>query len=174
MTTVIEPGDDLLAMSNNKTLVLGIFDDESSADDAAQALKESGVAKSDAIGVLVLNDKGELKADKVGTRSSTKGAGIGLVLALVTPVGWVAGLVGGGLLGALHHKGLGMDAGDRERLSKELEGGRAALGVLTPVAEAEVVAAKLKELGGTTEAHEIAERDLAEAQEAASTGTPAS
>lgn len=174
MTTLGGPAHDHLAMSNTKTLVLGIFEDEASADAAAQALKDSGVAKSDAVGVLVLNDKGELKAEKVGTRSSAKGAGIGLVLALVTPVGWVTGLVGGGLLGALHHKGLGLDASDRERLSKELEGGRAALGVLSPVAEAEVVADKLKELGGTTEAHVIAERDLAEAQEAVASNPPAS
>ena len=53
---------------------------------------------------LVLNEKGELKADKVGKRSWGKGAGIGAVVALCTPVGWAAGLIGGGLLGAFHHK----------------------------------------------------------------------
>jgi len=157
---------------SNKTLVLAIFDDEPSADVAAQDLKDSGVAHSDAIGVLVLNEKGEIKADKVGARSSGKAAGIGLVLALVTPVGWVTGLVGGGLLGALHHKGLGLHDTDRERLSKELEGGRAAVGVLTPVDIAGVVAAKLAELGGAAETHEIADSELEEAQTAATKDQP--
>ncbi len=152
---------------SNKTLVLAIFEDEPAADVAAQRLKDSGIAHSDAIGVLVLNDKGEIKADKVGKRTAGKGAGIGLVLALVTPVGWVSGLVGGALLGALHHKGLGLGEADRQRLSKELEGGRAAIGVLTPVAEAQAVAAKLSDLGGAAETHEIADRDLEEAQSAA-------
>jgi hypothetical protein len=45
-------------------------------------------------------------------RSAGKDAGIGAVAALVTPVGLVAGLVGGGLLGSLHHKNLGLDNAD--------------------------------------------------------------
>ena len=36
---------------------------------AAASLKGSGVAKGDAIGVLVLDEKGKIKADKVGKRS---------------------------------------------------------------------------------------------------------
>src|SRR5262245_66541003 len=91
-------------LMSNKTVVLAIFKDEISADAAAASLKESGMAKGDAIGVLVINEKGELKADKVGKRSWGKGAGIGAVVALVTTVGLAAGLVGGGLLGALQRK----------------------------------------------------------------------
>src|SRR6516225_9560084 len=115
-------------LMSNHTVILAIFKDEVSADAAAASLKESGVAKGDAIGVLVLNEKGELKADKVGKRSWGKGAGIGAVVALVTPVGLAAGLIGGGLLGALHHKNLGLSDADRERLRGELEGGKAAVG----------------------------------------------
>ena len=70
---------------SNKTVVLAIFKDEASADTAATSLKDSGVARGDAIGVLVLDEKGELKADKVGKRSWGKGAGIGAVVALVHP-----------------------------------------------------------------------------------------
>ena len=117
---------------SNHTVVLAIFNDEASADAAAASLKESGVAKGDAIGVLVLDENGKLKADKVGKRSWGKGAGIGAVVALVTPVGLAAGLIGGGLLGALHHKNLGLNEADRERLSSELEGGKAAVGVWLP------------------------------------------
>src|SRR5215469_13700827 len=136
---------------SNKTVVLAIFKDEAHADAAAASLKESGVAKGDAIGVLVLNEKGELKADKVGKRSWGKGAGIGAVVALVTPVGLAAGLIAGGLLGALHHKNLGLSEADRERLNRELQGGKAAVGVLAPVGEAAVVADFLREQDGTTE-----------------------
>jgi hypothetical protein len=151
----------------NHTVVLAIFNDEASADTAAASLKESGVAKGDAIGVLVLDDNGKLKADKVGKRSWGKGAGIGAVVALVTPVGLAAGLIGGGLLGALHHKNLGLKETDRERLSTELQGGKAAVGVLAPVSEAKVVADTLTELGGTSETHDVSDEAVEEAQTAA-------
>lgn len=151
---------------SNKTVVLAIFKDEESADAAAAALKDSGVAKGDAMGVLVLNEKGELKADKVGKRSWGKGAGIGAVVALCTPVGLAAGLISGGLLGALHHKNLGIDEADRERIGRELAGGKAAVGVLAPVAEVGFVADKLTELGGTAETHPVSDEAVAEANTA--------
>jgi uncharacterized membrane protein len=153
----------------NKTVVLAIFQDEASADTAAASLKDSGVAHHDAIGVLVLNEDGEVKVEKVGKRSVGKGAGIGLILALLTPIGLAVGLIGGGLLGALHHKGLGLDEADRERLGSELAGGKAAVGVLAPVSEADFVASKLTELGGTAEAHDVSDEALEEAHAAATT-----
>ena len=144
-------------------------DDIAAADAAAASLKDSGVAKGDAIGVLVLNEKGELKADKVGKRSWGKGTGIGAVVALVTPVGLAAGLIGGGLLGALHHKNLGLDEADRDRIGSELQGGKAAVGVLAPVSEATFVAGKLTDLGGTAETHSVSDEAVEEAQTAATT-----
>jgi hypothetical protein len=149
---------------SNKTVVLAIFKEEASADTAAEVLKESGIAKGDAVGVLVLDENGKLKADKVGKRSWGKGAGIGAVVALVTPVGLAAGLIAGGLLGMLHHKNLGLDEADRELLREELEGGKAAVGVLAPVSEAALVADKLTELGGTTQTHPVSEEAVEEAQ----------
>ena len=151
----------------NKIVVLSIFGDEAAADSAAQSLKDSGLAKHDAIGVLVLNEKGEVKAEKVGKRSTGKGAGIGLALALFTPVGLAVGVVGGGLVGALHHKGLGMDKAARERLGSALTDGKAAVGVLAPVDEATAVSDKLTELGGTSESHTVTDEDLDEADKAA-------
>ena len=151
----------------NRTVVLAIFNDEAAADTAADALKESGVAHHDAIGVLALDENGKVKTHKVGKRSVGLGIGIGLVLALLTPIGLVVGLVGGGLLGALHHKGLGIDPADRERIGRELEGGKAAVGVLAPVAEAKFVADKLTELGGVAETHDVSDEDLEEAHTAA-------
>jgi hypothetical protein len=155
---------------SNKSVVLAIFSNEAAADTAAESLKDSGVAKRDAIGVLVLDEKGKIKAEKVGKRSLGKGAGIGVALALVTPVGLAAGLIGGGLLGALHHKNLGLGEADRDRIGRELEGGKAAVGVLAPVSETSVVASKLTDLGGRTEAHEVSDEVLEEAHTAATTG----
>jgi hypothetical protein len=119
------------------------------------------------MGVLVLNEKGELKADKVGKRSWGKGAGIGAVVALCTPAGLAAGLIGGGLLGGLHHKNLGLKEADRDRIGRELEGGKAAVGVMAPVAEMSLVADKLTELGGTAETHPVSDQAVEEATTAA-------
>ena len=131
----------------NKVVVLAIFKDEAAADAAAQRVKDSGLAEDDAIGVLVLNDKGEVKAEKVGKRTTGKGAGIGLALALFTPVGLAVGVLGGGVLGAIHHKRR-LDKADRDRIAAELGDGKAAVGVLAPAAEADAVTARLTELGG--------------------------
>lgn len=160
-------------LMSNKTVVLAIFQDEVSADSAATSLKDSGVAHRDAIGILVADEKGKVKAEKVGKRSVGKGAGIGMILALLTPVGLGAGLIGGGLLGALHHKGLGLDEADRDRISGELAGGKAAVGVLAPVSEAGSVAAVLTDLGGATEAHAASEEALKEASAATTADGPA-
>ncbi len=151
----------------NHTVVIAFFNEETSADAAATSLKDSGAAKGDEVGVLVLDEDGNLKAEKVGKRSWGKGAGIGAVVALVTPVGLAAGLIGGGLLGALHHKKLGLDEADRERISSELQRGGAAVCVLAPVSEATVVADKLSELGGTSETHHVSDQAIEEAQAAA-------
>jgi hypothetical protein len=155
---------------SNQTVVIAFFNDEASADVAVISLKDSGVATGDAIGVLVLDENGELKEEKVGKSSWGKGAGIGAVVALVTPVGLVAGLIAGGLLGAIHHKKLGLSDADRERIRSELEGGKAAVGVLAPVSEATLVADKLTELGGTSETHPVSDEAVEQAQNAAAGG----
>ena len=67
----------------DRQLVLSFFPDEPAADDAAVALKESGIADGDAIGILALDSHGKLKQDKVGARSTGKGAAIGGVLFLL-------------------------------------------------------------------------------------------
>jgi len=157
---------------SNDTVVLAIFENEASADVAAADLKESGVAQGAAIGVLALDERGQLKTDKVGKRSTGKGAGIGAIAALVTPVGLVAGLVGGGLLGALHHKNLGLDKADRARLGSKLEGGKAAVGVLVPRADAGFMADKLAAMGGTAETHQVSAAAVEEATKAATTEPP--
>jgi hypothetical protein len=84
----------------------------------------------DAIGVLVLDERGKLKTHNVGATSGGKGAAAGAVLGLLGPIGFGVGAAGGALLGKLHHKDLGLDDADRERLGAALRGGRAAVGLL--------------------------------------------
>ena len=66
----------------DRQLVLAVFSDELAADSAAAALKDSGIADGDAIGILALDADGKLKQDKVGAHSTGKGAAIGGVIAV--------------------------------------------------------------------------------------------
>lgn len=151
-------------MADDKKLVLGIFADEAAADAAVEPLKAWDKGTEDvtlgAIGVLVVDDKGQIKEHKLGQRSGGKGAGIGLVLAVIAPPTLLAGIVGGGILGHFHHKGLGLTPEDRARIVAELQGGKAAIGVLAIPIEAEVISMKLKELGGTPEIHDVSDEAL--------------
>lgn len=160
----------------HRALVLAVFDDEALADSAAAALRASGAADGDAIGVLTLDvADGEVKQDKVGARSSGKGAGIGTALWLLGPVGAIVGVGGGVALGALHHKGLKLDDDDRARISSQLTDGKAAVGVLTEEEDVASISGRLAELGGQPEAHEVSEEELQEAAaELPTTATSAS
>src|SRR5262249_24379678 len=111
----------------------------------------------DAIGVLVLDEHGEVKTEKVGSHSSGKGAGIGVVLGLLGPVGLVAGAVGGGLLGLMHHEGLGLTADDRDQIAEQLQGGKAAVGVLAGMEEGLAIEAELSTLGGDVKMYHVTE-----------------
>ena len=144
----------------DRTLVLAIFEDEAAADNAAAALKDSGLTSTDAIGVLAVDATGKLKEEKVGARSTGKGAGIGAALFLLGPAGIGIGMIGGAAAGALHHKGLGLTDADRERIGKELTNGKAAVGVLTPFNESTMITAKLGELGGASEEHTVSDEAL--------------
>jgi uncharacterized membrane protein len=151
----------------DKQLVLAIFDNEAAADTAAGQLaswdKTSKDVELNAIGVLVMDDKGKIKQHKMGARSTGKGAGIGLILAMLTPVGLVGGVVGGAVLGRLRRKGLGIGEADRDRISAELAQGRAVVGVLAPDEQAKAIQDKLTELGGRAEAHATSDAVLEEA-----------
>jgi len=148
----------------DKTVVLAFFNDEVAADDAVESLKAWDKADDDiklnAIGVLVLDENGQVKEHKLGARSGKKGAGIGLVLAVIAPPTLLAGLVGGGVLGHFHHQGLGLNAEDRDRIVAELQGGKAAVGVLATGEQADAITGKLAELGGDVEAHEVTDEAL--------------
>ena len=94
-------------------LVLSVFPNEYTADNAAVALKDSGIAGGDAIGLLALDGHGKLKQDKVGAHSTGKGAAIGGVIAVLSPVLLGPAVLGGVAVGALHHKNLGLSTPTR-------------------------------------------------------------
>ena len=149
----------------DRQLILAVFPDELAADNAAVALKDSGIAGGDAVGILVLDSDGKLKTDKVGTRSTGKGAAIGGVLSLLGPVGLGIGIAAGAGAGALHHKNLGLSDGDKARLTTELTAGKAAVGVLAKYDTAPAIADELTQLGGVSESHELTDEALEAAAE---------
>ena len=150
----------------DKQVVVAIFPDEAAADTAAQSLKDwdklDDDVKLNAIGILVLDENGKIKTHKIGRRSWGKGAGIGVVLAALTPPGLLAGALAGGVLGGLHHKGLGVDSDERDLIASALQDGRAAVGALVAGTEAPSVSDKLTELGG--EMHVLSPSDEAVAE----------
>ena len=70
-------------------------------------------------------------------------------------------------VGAFFHKVLGLSKDDLTRIGGELDGGKAAVGILAPPDEAAAVSVKLAELGGVPEAHEVTEEALDQAAAAA-------
>ena len=157
----------------SKQLVLALFEDEAAADVAAQALENwaqrTGRAKISATGVMVKDEKGKIKTHKLGHSRAAGGAvlfGLAALLTGGTAVG--LGLVGGTLVGAgvgsLFHKGLKMSDEDKERLNQELDGGKAAVGVMVDPEEAGDVATELVALGGQTGTYEVTEEAIEEVQ----------
>lgn len=166
-----------------KQLVLAFFNSEPAADNAVNELKNwdkaSKEIKLGAIGVLVKDDKGKIKTHKLGSRKT----GVGIVLGAIAGIlsgglTILGGVVIGGILGTFFHKGLGMSKDDLARIDKQLDGGKAAVGVLAEDAEAKAVSDKLAELGGVPESHEVTDEAVAQAAEAAEAtpeaGAPAS
>jgi len=145
----------------DKTLIISVFETEAQAEHVAAQLKEHDLIEHDAAGILAVDQTGELKVDKIGARSTGLGVGVGAVLWVLGPVGMVAGLGGGAVLGALHHKGLGLDEADRDRLAGQLAGGRAAVGVLTAKVPVDPIVAHFKAAGGVTEIHAASDEALA-------------
>ncbi len=155
----------------SRQLVLAVFPDEPAADSAAAALKDSGIADGDAIGILALDSDGKLKQDKVGAHSTGKGAAIGGVIAVFSTAIMGPAVLAGMAVGVLHHKNLGLSDGDKARLTVELSGtGKAAVGVMAHYDTAPAISDRLTQLGGTSERYELSDEAL---QAAAATDTGA-
>lgn len=153
----------------HRQLVLAFFPDEAAADTAAAALKDSGIADGDAIGVLALDSDGKLKQDKVGKRSIGKGATIGGVIAVFSTAVLGPAVLVGAAAGALHHKNLGLSDADKARLTVELNAGKAAVGAMSKADTAPAISDFLTEQGGAPEVHELSDEAVqaAEATDAA-------
>jgi uncharacterized membrane protein len=157
-----------------KQLVLAFFASEAAADEAVNKIKQwdkaSKEVKLGAIGVLVKDDKGKIKTQKLGQKKTGTFAVLGALAGVLSGgVTVLGGAVVGGILGAFFHKGLGLSKDDLARIGKELDGGKAAIGILTQPDEAAGVSAKLAELGGKPETHEVSEEALDQVQTATET-----
>jgi len=153
-------------------LVLAFFGNEAAADEAVNAVKQwdkaSKEVKLGAIGILVKDDKGKIKTHKLGKRKTGTGAVLfGLATVLTGGASLLAGAVFGGIVGSFFRKGLGMSKEDLARIDGELNGGKAAVCILAAPDEAAAVSAKLAELGGQPESHEVSEEVVQEAETAA-------
>ena len=153
----------------HRQLVLAFFPDEPAADNAAAALKASGIAHGDAIGILALDSDGKLKQDKLGARSTGKGAAIGGVIAVFTTALLGPAVLAGVAVGALHHKNVGLSDADKARLTVELNSGKAAVGVMAHSDTAPAISDELTQLGGTSESHELTDEAVQAAEAETST-----
>jgi uncharacterized membrane protein len=154
----------------DRQLVLAFFPDEHAADSAAAALKDSGIAHPDAIGILALDSHGKLKQDKMGARSTGKGAAIGGVIGVFTTAFLGPAVLAGVAVGALHHKNVGLSDADKARLTVELNAGKAAVAVMAHSDTAPAISDELTQLGGASESHELTDEALQAAGAATSAG----
>ena len=146
-----------------KQLVISFFGDEPAADAAAMTLKDSGTASGDSMGILVLDEAGDLKVDKVGARSWGAGAGVGACLVVLGPAAIGVGILGGTAAGGLHHKGLKLSDEDKARIGADLSAGKAAVGVLAKIEDAPAIQAELTGLGGATSGHDVVDEAAVQA-----------
>jgi uncharacterized membrane protein len=158
---------------SKKQLVLVYFGNEGAADEAVNAVKQWDKAtkeiKLGAIGILVKDKDGKVKTQKVGKRNTGVGAILGVIAAVLSGgITLLGGIVGGGVIGALFHKGLGISKDQMAKIDGYLNDGKAAVGVLVKADEVEAVTAKLTELGGmAAESYEVSEEVVEEAVAAA-------
>jgi uncharacterized membrane protein len=158
---------------SKQQLVLVYFGNEAAADEAVNAVKQWDKAtkeiKLGAIGILVKDNDGKVKTQKVGKRNTGVGAILGVIAAVLSGgISLLGGIVGGSIIGALFHKGLGISKDQMARIDGYLNDGKAAVGVLVKADEAEAVTTKLTELGGmAAESYEVSEEVVEEAVTAA-------
>jgi uncharacterized membrane protein len=156
----------------NKQLVVAFFESEDAADEAADEIREwdkgRGDIEMESIGILVKDKKGKIKTHKLGKRKTGTGAVLGALAAILSGgLALIGGIVIGGLLGSLFHKGIGLSKDDLARIDSELDAGRAAVCILTEYTEAATFSNKLAALGGEPETHEVTEEALEHAEAAA-------
>ncbi len=162
---------------SKKQLVLVYYGNEGAADEAVESLKQwdkaSKEIKLGAIGILAKDHKGVVKTQKVGKRNTGVGALLGAIAAVLSGgLSLVGGVVGGGIIGALFHKGLGISKEEMAKIDGHLNDGKAAVGVLVKADEVAAVTAKMTELGGmASESFEVSDEVVEEVVAAAEAET---
>ncbi|MFO7661208.1 MAG: hypothetical protein R6X18_01315, partial [Chloroflexota bacterium] len=129
---------------SKQQLVLVYFGNEGAADEAVNAVKQWDKAtkeiKLGAIGILVKDKSGKVKTQKVGKRKTGAGAILGVIAAVLSGgITLLGGVVGGGIIGALFHKGLGISKEQMAKIDGYLNDGKAAVGVVVKPEEVEAV-----------------------------------
>ena len=120
--------------------------------------------KFDNIGVLVKDDKGNIKTHKLGKRHTGAGIALGGIAAVLTGgVSLLAGVAIGGAIGHFAQKGLGMSQDDLTRISGQLDGGKAAVGIIVDESEAKAVTSWMEGVGGKPESYTVSEEAVAQA-----------
>jgi uncharacterized membrane protein len=167
------PGEGFIVPRSDH-LVLAFFETERAADGAAGAVRTWAArnrrVQIEAVGVLVNDENGHVKTHKLGPSDGRMGIGVGIALGVVAAIasggitlieGAVVGGAGGGIVGALMHRGIGLSQADADRIGSRLGAGHAAVGVLVPLSQAAAISDELEALGGETEVHEVAPAELA-------------
>jgi predicted flap endonuclease-1-like 5' DNA nuclease len=155
--------------NKNNNLVVAYYVNDAAAEAAAEDLKRwdkaNDAVKLGAIGILTLNrNNGELEVKEIGQRDTKKGAlwgaAIGTAAGILTAgvaliPGLILGTAGGGALGALNHKSLGMTDADRSTMADNLRNGGAALAVMADDFEVADTKAEMIRLGGVASTFKV-------------------
>ncbi len=154
-------------------LVIAYFPSAEEAESAGQHLKAWDEERKDielgAMSIITMNDKGDLKEEKVGARSGRKGAkwgaiagaALGILSGGVTLIGGaIVGLAAGGLGGSFFHKAIGMDDADQARLENHLKEGGAALAVMMDDDELEATITELKRKNVAVDTYNVPQKVL--------------
>ncbi len=157
-----------MAESSGEQAVIASFDSQAQAEQAAKDLmgwdKANEEIKLGAVGVLTRDDKGEIKTHNYSQRKTGKGAKVGMGLGVIAAVfsggltlipTAIGGAVAGGAAGTLFRQGLGMSDEELQKLSSDLEGGRAALLVMCDASEVQPTSEYLSAAGGQVQAHAV-------------------
>jgi len=168
MTRVARTHDRGVALAQTrggKELIIAFFDNLAGGQVATRVLaEEAGAAgRRGIVGMLALDDAGEIDVTKLGDRTSGEGPGVGAVLGVIAMA-----LTGDAVpkRGRLFDAGSDLSTDDVVRLAAQLEAGQSAVAVLDQRPEAERVIVRLAVLGGKTEVHHLTDRALRQAASA--------
>jgi hypothetical protein len=155
----------LARRSTGKHLVIAIFDTPSAGEVAARTLSREARAegRSGTIGILSLDEAGNIEVAKLGARTTDGDIGVGAVL------GVIASALSGGVMpkrASFFDARSELSTDDVARLAAEIEAGQAAVAVLDQRPQAERAVVELISLGAKAEVHRLTGRALQQAAEA--------